>query len=158
MFRAMHDILLVHENNTWQNSTANEGFESVGRCCLDLARGSQNIGDPFVHRCLCHRWTRNGSGAHASSSAHVGDEIARAVFFLSHHAARAARRPTDDPQITPSNRIRTHYDSNSTNQTKFTQTRRQTDISYKQRRKSYKIPDFHTNMMDFITFKWTTRC
>ena len=27
------------------------------------------------------------------------------------------------------------------------------DISYKQRRKSYKIPDFHTNMMDFITFK-----
>ena len=40
-------ILLVHENNTWQNSTANEGFESVGRGCLDLARGSQNIGDPL---------------------------------------------------------------------------------------------------------------
>ena len=38
-------ILLVHENNTSQNSTANEGFESVGRGCLDLARGSQNIGD-----------------------------------------------------------------------------------------------------------------
>ena len=43
-------ILLVHENNTWQNSTANEGFESVGRGCLDLARGSQNIGAPSVHR------------------------------------------------------------------------------------------------------------
>ena len=27
------------------------------------------------------------------------------------------------------------------------------DISYKQRRKSYKIPDFHTNMTDLITFK-----
>ena len=73
--------------------------------------------------------------------------------FLSHNAARAARRPTGDPQITPSNRSRTHYDSNSTNRTKFTQTRRQTDISYKQQRKSYKIPDFHTNMTDFITFK-----
>ena len=24
-------ILLVHEKNTWENSTANEGFESVGR-------------------------------------------------------------------------------------------------------------------------------
>ena len=73
--------------------------------------------------------------------------------FLSHNTARAARRPTSDPQITPSNCSRTHYDSNSTNRTKFTQTRRQTDISYKQRRKSYKIPGFHTNMMDFITFK-----
>ena len=73
--------------------------------------------------------------------------------FLSHNAARAARRPTGDPQITPSNRSRTHYDSNSTNRTKFTQTRRQTDISYKQQRKSYKIPGFHTNMTDFITFK-----
>ena len=73
--------------------------------------------------------------------------------FLSHNAARAAHRPTDDPQITPSNRSRTHYDNNSTNRTKFTQTRRQTDISYKQRQKSYKIPDFHTNMTDFITFK-----
>ena len=70
--------------------------------------------------------------------------------FLSHNAARAARRPTGDPKITPSNRSRTHYDGNSM---KFTQTRRQTDISYKQRRKSYKIPDFHTNMTDFITFK-----
>ena len=69
--------------------------------------------------------------------------------FLSHNA----RRPTSDPQITPSNRSRTHYDSNSTNRTKFMQTRRQIDISYKQRRKSYKISDFHTNMMDFITFK-----
>ena len=29
-------ILLVHENNTWQNFTANEGFESAGRGCLDL--------------------------------------------------------------------------------------------------------------------------
>src|SRR4051812_39720858 len=47
--------------------------------------------------------------------------------FLSHNAAR---RPTGDPQITPSNHSRTHYDSNSTNRTKFTQTRRQTDISY----------------------------
>ena len=75
------------------------------------------------------------------------------LCFFSHHAARAGRRPTSDPQITPSNRSHTHYDSNSTNRTKFTQTRRQTDISYKQRRKSYKIPDFHTNMMDFITFK-----
>ena len=82
-------------------------------------------------------------------------------IFLSHDAARAARRPTGDPQIMPSNRSRTHYDNNSTNRTKFTQTRRQTDthsrnhrsISYKQRRKSYKIPDFHTNMTDFITFK-----
>ena len=73
--------------------------------------------------------------------------------FLSHNAARASRRPTDDPQITPSNRSRTHYDSNSTNRKKFTQTRRQTDIPYKQRWKSYKIPDFHTNMTDFITFK-----
>ena len=73
--------------------------------------------------------------------------------FLSQNAARAARRPTGDPQIMPSNCSRTHYDSNSTNWTKFTQTRRQTDISYKQRRKSYKIPDFHTNMTDFITFK-----
>ena len=73
--------------------------------------------------------------------------------FLSNNAARAARRPTDDPQITPSNRSRTHYDSNSTNRTKFTQTCRQINISYKQRRKSYKIPDFHTNMTDFITFK-----
>ena len=64
--------------------------------------------------------------------------------------------PADRPATrknTPSNRSRTHYDSNSTNRTKFTQTRRQTDISYKQRRKSYKIPDFHTNMTDFITFK-----
>ena len=75
------------------------------------------------------------------------------LCFLSHNAARAAHRPTDDPQIRPSNRSRTHYDSKSTNRTKFTQTRRQTDISYKQRRKSYKIPDFHTNMTDFITFK-----
>ena len=73
--------------------------------------------------------------------------------FLSHNTARAARRPTGDPQIMPSNRSRTYYDNNSTNRTKFTQTRRQTDISYKQRRKSYKIPDFHTNMTDFITFK-----
>ena len=73
--------------------------------------------------------------------------------FLSHNTARAARRPIGNPQITPSNHSRTHYDSNSTNRTKFTQTRRQTDISYKQRRKSYKIPDFHTNMTDFITFK-----
>ena len=71
--------------------------------------------------------------------------------FLSHNTARAARRPTGDPQITPSNHSCTHYDS--TNRTKFTQTRRQTDISYKQRQKSYKIPDFHTNMTDFITFK-----
>ena len=75
------------------------------------------------------------------------------LCFLSHNAARAARRPTSDPQITPSNRRRTHYDSNSTNRTKFTKTRRQTNISYKQRQKSYKIPDFHTNMTDFITFK-----
>ena len=73
--------------------------------------------------------------------------------FLSHNTARAARRPTGDPQITPSNCIRTHYDSNSTNRTKFTQTRRQTHISYKQQQKSYKILDFHTNMTDFITFK-----
>ena len=73
--------------------------------------------------------------------------------FLSHNAARDARRPTSDPQITPSNRSRTHYDSNSTNRTKFTQTRRQTDISYKQRRKLHKILDFRTNMKDFITFK-----
>ena len=73
--------------------------------------------------------------------------------FLSHNAARAARRPTGDLQIMLSNRSRTHYDSNSTNRAKFTQTRRQTDISYKQRRKSYKILDFHTNMTDFITFK-----
>ena len=79
---------------------------------------------------------------HASSSTHVGDELARAVFFLSHNAARAARRPTDDPQITPSNRSCTHYDRNSTNQTKFTQTHRQTDISYKQRWKSYKYRIF----------------
>ena len=140
MFRVMHGILLVHENNTWQNSMVNEGVESPGRGCLDLARGSENIGNPFVHRCLCHRGMRNGSGSHASSNAHVGDEIARAVLFLSHHAARAGRRPIGDPQIMPSNR------------TKFTQTHRQTDISYKQRRKSYKIPDFHTNMTDFITF------
>ena len=62
--------------------------------------------------------------------------------FLSHHAARAIRKPIGDPQITPSNRSRTDYDSNSTNQTKFTQTRRQTDISYKQRRKSYKYRIF----------------
>ena len=48
--------------------------------------------------------------------------------FLSHNAARAARRPTGDPQITPSNHSRTHYDSNSTNRMKFTQTRRQTNI------------------------------
>ena len=75
------------------------------------------------------------------------------LCFLSHNAARAARRPTGDPQITPSNRSRTHYDSNSTNRTNFTQTRRQTNISYKQRRKSYKILDFNTNMTDFITFK-----
>ena len=61
--------------------------------------------------------------------------------FLSHNAARAARRPTGDPQIMPSNR------------TKLTHTHRQTDISYKQRQKSYKTPDFHTNMTDFITFK-----
>ena len=74
-------ILLVHKNNTWKNSMENEGFESVGRGCLDLARGSQNIGDPFVQRYLCHRSTRNSSGAHASSSAHVGDELARAMFF-----------------------------------------------------------------------------
>ena len=122
-------ILLVHENNTWQNSTVNEGFESVGRGCLDLARGSQNIGDPFVHVPLppMNKEWLGCSCCHASSSAHVGDELARAVFFLSHHAARAARRPTGDPQITPSNRGRTHYDSNSTNRTKFTQTRRQTD-------------------------------
>ena len=73
--------------------------------------------------------------------------------FLSHDATQVAHRPIGNPQITPSNRSRTHYDSNSTNRTKFTQTRRQTDISYKQRRKSYKIPDFHTNMTDFITFK-----
>ena len=81
--------------------------------------------------------------------------------FLSHNATRAAHIPTDDTQIMPFNRSRTHYDNNSTNQTKFTQTRRQIDthsrnhqsISYKQRRKSYKIPDFHTNMTDFITFK-----
>ena len=81
--------------------------------------------------------------------------------FLYHNAARAARRPTGDPQITPSNRSRTHYDNNSTNRMKFTQTHRQTDthshnhrsISYKQRRKSYKILDFHTNMTYFITFK-----
>ena len=90
------------------------------------------------------------SCCHASSSAHVGDELARAVFFLSYNVARAARRPTGDPQITPSNRSRTHYASNSTNRTKFTQTRRQTDISYKQQRKSYKISDFHTNMKDFV--------
>ena len=31
--------------------------------------------------------------------------------------------------------------------------RKHGNISYKQRRKSYKIPDFHTNMTDFITFK-----
>ena len=73
--------------------------------------------------------------------------------FLSHNAARTTRGPTGVPQITPSNRSHTHYDNNSTNRMKFTQTRRQTDISYKQRRKSYKIPDFHTNMTDFITFK-----
>ena len=35
----------IHENNTWQNFTVNEGFECAGRVCLDLARGSQNIGD-----------------------------------------------------------------------------------------------------------------
>ena len=29
-------ILLVHENNTWQNFMANEGFESAGRGCLIL--------------------------------------------------------------------------------------------------------------------------
>ena len=73
--------------------------------------------------------------------------------FLSHNTARAASGPTGDPQITPSNRSRTHYDSNSNNRTKFTQTCRQTDISYKERRKSYKILDFHTNMTDFTTFK-----
>ena len=73
---------------------------------------------------------------------HVGDELARAVFFLSHHAARATCRLTGDLQITPSNHSRTHYDSGSTNRTKFTQTRRQTDISYKQRRKSYKYRIF----------------
>ena len=73
--------------------------------------------------------------------------------FLSHITARAARRPTVDPPIMPSNRSHTHYDNNSTNRTKFTQTRRKTDISYKQQRKSYKILDFHTNMTDFITFK-----
>ena len=117
-------ILLVHENNTWQNSTANEGFESIGRGYLDLARGSQNIGDPFVHRCLCHRWMRNGSSAHASSSAHVGDKLARAVLFLSHQAAGASRRSTGDPHITPSNRSRTHSNRNSTNWTKFMQARR----------------------------------
>src|SRR4051812_47093637 len=31
--------------------------------------------------------------------------------FLSHNAAQAARKPTGDPQITPSNRSRTHYDN-----------------------------------------------
>ena len=148
-------ILLVHENNTWQNSTANEGFESVGRGCLDLARGSQNIGDPFVHRCLCHRLPMNEEwlGFSCILQRARWRRARTSCVFLSHNAARAARRPTGDPQITPSNRSRTHYDSNSTNRTKFTQTRRQTDISYKQRRKSYKIPDFHTNMTDFITFK-----
>ena len=146
-------ILLVHENNTWQNSTTNEGFGSIGRGCLDLARGSQmtllstgafatdeqGTARVLMLSCILQRarWRRARTSC----------------VLLSHNAARAARRPTGDPQITPSNRSRTHYDSNSTNRTKFTQTRRQTDISYKQRRKSYKIPDFHTNMTDFITFK-----
>ena len=148
-------ILLVHENNTWQNSTANEGFESVGRGCLDLARGSQILA------------TLLSTGAFATDERGMARVLMLSCIlqrarwrrarmscvFLSHHTARACRRPTGDPQITPSNRSRTHYDSNSTNRTKFTQTRRQTDISYKQRRKSYKIPDFHTNMTDFITFK-----
>ena len=64
------------------------------------------------------------------------------LFFLSYDTARAARRPTGDPQITPSNRSRTHSDSNSTNRTKFTQTCRHTDISYKQRRNHIKYRIF----------------
>ena len=147
-------ILVVHENNTWQNSTANEGVESVGRGCLDLARGSQNIGDPFVHRCLCHRCTRNDLGAHA-----IMHPPARMLETSSHELCffvpqrRPSRPQTDRRPANYANRSRTHYDSNSTNRTKFMQTRRQTDISYKQQWKSYKIPDFHTNMTDFITFK-----
>ena len=133
-------ILLVHENNTWQNFTENEGFESAGRAVWIL---------PGVAKILA---TLLSTGAFATDErgmarvlmhppARTLETSSHELCFLSHNAARAARRPTGDPQITPSNR------------TKFMQTRRQTDISYKQRRKSYKIPDFHTHRMDFITFK-----
>ena len=148
-------ILLVHENNTWQNSTGNEGFNLLGGAVWILpgvakilatllstgafATDERGTAQVLMLSCILQRarWRR----AHTS------------CVFLSHNTARAARRLTGDPQITPSNRSRTHYDSNSTNRTKFTQTRRKTDISYKQRRTSYKISDFHTNMTDFITFK-----
>ena len=148
-------ILLVHENNTWQNSTANEGFESVGRGCLDLARGSQNIGDPFVHRCLCHWWTRNGSGSHASSSTHVGDELAWVVFFC---PTTPPEPPTDRPATRKLRHPTVAAHIMTSSQPTRQNSRKHGDISYKQRRKSYKIPDFHTNMTDFITFKWTMRC
>ena len=136
-------ILLVHEKNTWQNSMVNEGFESVGRGCLDLARVAKILA------------TLLSTGAFATDERGMARVLMLSCILqrahsrrartscvlLSHNTARAARRPTGNPKIMTSNR------------TKFTQTRRQTDISYKQQLKSYKIPYFHTNMTDFITFK-----
>ena len=137
-------FLLVHENNTWQNSTANERFESVGRGCLDLARGSQNIGDPFA------------TGAFATDARGTARVLmlscilqrarwrrarTRCVFFP--QRCLSARRPTDDRKLRHPTVAAHIMRATQPNWTKFMQTRRQTDISYKQWQKSYKIPDFH---------------
>ena len=99
-------ILLVHENNTWKNFTVNKGCESAGRGCLDLARGRQNIGDPFCPSVPLPPMNEERLGCsccHASSSAHVGDELARVVFFCTttppeppadRPATRKLRHPT----------------------------------------------------------------
>ena len=63
-------ILLVHENNTWQNSTVNEGFESVGRGCLDLARGIKILAttSPWPAPARVHPNIALFCGAHAGST------------------------------------------------------------------------------------------
>ena len=148
-------ILLVHENNTWQNSTANEGFESVGRGCLDLAGVAKILA------------TLLSTGAFAT------DERGMARVLM-HPPARTLERsshelcffcPTTPPGPAadrPATRILSHPTVAAHILTATQPTRRNSckhgDISYKQWQKSYKIPDFHTNMTNFITFKWSTRC
>ena len=141
-------IFLVHENNTWQNSTANEGFESVGGAVWIL---------PGVAKILA---TLLSTGAFAT------DEQGMARVLM-HPPARMLETslhelcffcPTTPPEPVadrPATRILRHPTVAAHIMTATQPTGRK---SCKHSDISYKIPNFHTNMMDFITFKSSARC
>ena len=76
-------ILLVHENNTWQNPRRMKDLNLLGGAVWILPGVAKILATLLSTGAFAtdERGMARVLMCHASSSAHVGDELARAVFF-----------------------------------------------------------------------------